>query len=272
MKFKELLDKYPWDEIVPVLIQLYPDQEKSLPGYQQVFETLRTLAPVETNMRIFIENVWDEFSDEYYASVSGKDGTLWKDETPEVVMDDERSNQEVSYGIESTDWAEWLGMMIDVETLANYADVEIIGHCLWEMTFFGYSQEAIKQRLAELGAGREESSVITLDQLSEDSKIIPSGPFKGKKIEFAPTTGVDRFWDIAEDFMRRIFGFESGDYLITDESSLFDFTGVDEMEMVDIQKKIVAEYDLDVSDIQSGNLVEIFSQIHRRDVSPSKGD
>ena len=100
--------------------------------------------------------------------------------------------------------------------------------------------------------------------MNEDSKIIPSGPFKGKKIEFAPTTGVDRFWDIAEDFMRRIFGFESGDYLITDESSLFDFTGVDDMEIADIHKQIRDVYGLDVSDIESGNLLEVFRRIHDR--------
>ena len=100
--------------------------------------------------------------------------------------------------------------------------------------------------------------------MDEDDKIIPSGPFKGKKIEFAPTTGIDMFLAIAEDFMRRIFDFEPGEYLITDESSLFDFTGLDEMEITDIHKKILAVYDLDVSEIQSGNLLEIFMRIHRR--------
>ncbi len=73
--------------------------------------------------------------------------------------------------------------------------------------------------------------------MKKDNKIIPSGPFKGKKIEFAPTTGIDMFREIAEDFMRRIFGFAPGDYLITDESSLFDFTGVNEMDLSNIQKK-----------------------------------
>ena len=73
--------------------------------------------------------------------------------------------------------------------------------------------------------------------MKKDNKIIPSGPFKGKRIELAPTTGIDMFLESAEDFMRRIFGFEPGEYLITDESSLFDFTGVDEMRLSHIQKK-----------------------------------
>jgi len=56
--------------------------------------------------------------------------------------------------------------------------------------------------------------------MNKDERIITSGPFKGKKIVFAPTTGVDMFPEIMEDFMKRILGFEPEEYLITDESSL----------------------------------------------------
>ena len=104
--------------------------------------------------------------------------------------------------------------------------------------------------------------------MNEDDNIISSGPFKGRKIEFAPTTGIDMFLEIAEDFMRRIFDFDPGKYLITDESSLFDFTGLDEMEITDIHKKIQDVYDLDVSDIPSGNLLEILMRIHRKKYGP----
>jgi len=100
--------------------------------------------------------------------------------------------------------------------------------------------------------------------MNEDERIIPSGPFKGKKIVFAPTTGVDMFLEISGDFMKRIFNLEPGEYLITDESSLLDFTGLDEMKMEDIRGRIRDVYDLDVSDIESGNLLEIFKRIHLR--------
>ena len=70
------------------------------------------------------------------------------------------------------------------------------------------------------------------------------------------------FQGIAEDFMERIFGLKPGEYLITDESSLTDFAGVDEMELTNIQKKIREVYDEDVSDIGHGNLVEIIMRIH----------
>ena len=101
--------------------------------------------------------------------------------------------------------------------------------------------------------------------MKKDNTIIRSGPFKGKRIEFAPTTDVDMFSEIAEDFMKRIFNFEPGEYLITDEPSLADFTDLGETELSDIQKKIWNVYDLDVSDIGSGNLLEIFTRIHQRE-------
>jgi hypothetical protein len=39
--------------------------------------------------------------------------------------------------------------------------------------------------------------------------------------------------------MFKIFGFDAGDYLITDESSLHDFKGVDDMEMPTCTRKFV---------------------------------
>lgn len=99
--------------------------------------------------------------------------------------------------------------------------------------------------------------------MKKDDKVIQR-PLRGKRIEFAPTTGIDMFPEVVADFMRQIFDFEPGDYLISDEASLFDFTGVDEMELRDIPQKIRAVYDLDVSEIEASNLLEVFVRIHSR--------
>ena len=118
-----------------------------------------------------------------------------------------------------------------------------------------------------------QSNVINIcsvyEKMNEDSRIISSGPLKGKKIEFALTTGIDRFFEVSEEFMKKIFDFGPGEYLISDESSLHDFTGLDEMELSDIQKKIQDVYDIDFSDIESGNLLEIFTRIHHKKCSAS---
>ena len=152
MKFKDLVDKYAWDDAQAVLLQLYPDEEKSLAGYRQVYETLRSLQPAETKLRICIETVTDDLDGTTYEDVSGKDGTTWRETAPEADWNDERGNEEASFGIEFTDWAEWLGMEIDLQTADRYPELAIIGHCLWEMTFVGYSREAVREKSEELRA------------------------------------------------------------------------------------------------------------------------
>ena len=147
MKFKELICKYDWNDIHSAFIRLYPDQEKNIEGYKQVFEELYILKPAETKMRIVIENIFDEYDKEYYTHIFGEDGTLNKESDPEHFKDDEIGNREVSYALEFTDWAEWLAMGIDHKSLLKYSEVDIIGHCLCEMTFYGFTQEDIKEEI-----------------------------------------------------------------------------------------------------------------------------
>ena len=93
MKLKELIAKYNWNDVYSNFIQLYPEQEKNIEGYKQVFEELHTMKPVETKMRIVIEDIYDEYDKEHYTHVSGKDGTLNRESDPEHFKDDEVGNQ-----------------------------------------------------------------------------------------------------------------------------------------------------------------------------------
>ena len=61
--------------------------------------------------------------------------------------------------------------------------------------------------------------------------------------------------------MNKVFGLEPGEYLISDESNLYDFSGLDEMQLPDIHKKIQEMFNIDVSEIKSRNLLEIFRRI-----------
>lgn len=162
MKFAELVYKYKWDEVCPALIHLYPNDQKNIAVFKMVFEQLQTLIHAESNMRIILEEVFDEFENGWYTCVSGKNGTLKKEENPEIFKDDKIGNQEVSYGIEFVDWEEWLGMDIDPGSISNYSETDIIAHCLWEMTFYGYTQEAIKKQSAQLKEKAERGTSLKL--------------------------------------------------------------------------------------------------------------
>lgn len=159
MKFAELVYKYKWDEISLSLMHLYPNDQKNIAGFRMAFEQLQTLTPVKTNMRIILKEVFDEFESSWYTSVSGRNGTLKKEENLEIFKDDKIGNQEVSYGIEFVDWQEWLGMDIDPESTSNYSEPDIIAHCLWEMTFYGYTQGAIKKTIDTIHRERENHGV-----------------------------------------------------------------------------------------------------------------
>ena len=98
--------------------------------------------------------------------------------------------------------------------------------------------------------------------MNEDEYIVPNGPFKGQKIELASTTGIEKFEEIAEDFMQKIFDLGVDEYLITDESSLWDFTLA--ADLSDVHRKIGQEFGLDASDLKSGELLEIFGKLHER--------
>lgn len=155
-------------------------------------------------------------------------------------------------------------------------DVELtVGH-------FGFNSTGIfleKGRYARVDRGRRTYENCEnfgfkrgrrTDEMKIPGKIIPRGPFKGKRIEFAPTEELDMFRTLADEFMEEIFCMESGSYLITDESSLRDFQGVEDLELPDIHGKIQEVYGVDVSDIVSGNLVEIFVRIHKHTYGGTK--
>ena len=105
------------------------------------------------------------------------------------------------------------------------------------------------------------SITTTSTKMSDDGPVLRTGPFKGKRVEFASTARIETFEEIAEDFMLRIFGFEPGHYLITHLSSLHDFVGVDDMKLVDILARIRNVYRLDVADLPTGHLLEIFRKL-----------
>ena len=80
----------------------------------------------------------------------------------------------------------------------------------------------------------------------------------------ASAAGIEIYADIAENVMSDIFGFEPHQNMITDESSLQDFIGVDDLDLAAIHRKIREVYAVDVSDLKSGNLLESFERLCRQ--------
>jgi len=90
------------------------------------------------------------------------------------------------------------------------------------------------------------------------------GTFKGKKVTYASTDRVEEFRKLAGDFMMEVFDFLPGDYLITDESSLRDFTELASSDTSPIWFRINEIYAIGRADVPSERLVDIFAEIQRR--------
>ena len=137
MQFKELVDKYKFSDIKELFLKLYPDHDKSIDGFEFVLEKLKKIKPQPSDMKIIIEEIKDGLiEDLIYANVSGI-----------------KPESDLRWAIEDTPWHQWLDMGIDETTFEKYNEKEILCHCVWEMTWFGFNQESIKDKSKYWGYG-----------------------------------------------------------------------------------------------------------------------
>ncbi|TAF59026.1 MAG: hypothetical protein EAZ58_14070, partial [Flavobacterium sp.] len=112
-----------------------------LDEYKTVFEKLTIIEPAEYDELEIILTKYDSdtnIESEPYVDVSGQ----------KKVPD---ANQiATSYAIEFLEWDKWLGMDLAPNTIKNFSDLEVIAHCLFEMTFIDYDEDAIQDQLKSI--------------------------------------------------------------------------------------------------------------------------
>ena len=132
--FKDIVQACSFGNVKKSLLRLYPDQKRNITGYRYVFESLRHMRyrRNKEGMKIRIEKVGR--GKNQYFDVSG--------------VCAEGGHQ--SFALEYTSWAKWLGYEVEQATLKKMPKEEIVAHCLWEMTFIGFTQKKIRRRLAAM--------------------------------------------------------------------------------------------------------------------------
>ena len=121
MILAKIIETLSHDEMHECFLKCYPAADVT--AHLKVFDELRSLQPVDDETtKIHIEVKPGE-----YAAVYGI--------TP---GDDKR------WAIQFERWENWLGMEIEESTRKRLSPVEIVAHCLWEMTFEGFEQEKIQ--------------------------------------------------------------------------------------------------------------------------------
>jgi hypothetical protein len=153
MKFQDLIKNNNWLSVKMTLLNLYPSEEMSISGYEDVYEKLFYLSPVSSDITIQIKNEIDAFDQAEYVDVSG------------YFKNPKTEDEKFSQAIEFTTWDKWLGMNIDKNSLYNFSELEIIAHCIYEMTFMGFDEKGIQEGLNDL-----KDSVDEYKNQNEDNK------------------------------------------------------------------------------------------------------
>ena len=139
MTLKEIIKVTNWTDVSRVFLQNYPDQKKWIDGYEMVYEKSKTKAPATSKMELFCGLAESTFKeDDPFHEVYGVDGTKREDGELE------------KFSLALSSWSKWLGSSISESTLNNYTKEEIISHCLFDMTFHGFSEAETKKARKKL--------------------------------------------------------------------------------------------------------------------------
>ncbi len=155
--FIALIKNNAWLNIELTLLELYPDEKKNIAGYQKMFNQLQLLSPTPTEISIVVKWETDDFDGTKYVDVSGKYNNPKTEE------------EEFSQALEFTPWNEWLAMKIATESLQDFSELEILSHCLYEMTFVGFEEEEIQEKIQNIEAEAEKYINMTEEEIKENT-------------------------------------------------------------------------------------------------------
>lgn len=157
MKLNELIKTNHWLSVESTLLKLYPDQEKMIDDYKKIYESLHVIeANNDGELEIVLSEVLSdsEFEDEFepYVDIFGRN------------KNPNSESYSINYALEFLEWDKWLGMAISKETSENFSELEIIVHCLYEMTFVDFDEQKIQEQLKSINKAAEEYKNLTEEE------------------------------------------------------------------------------------------------------------
>lgn len=158
MKLYELIRTNNWLSVETTLLKLYPDQGKNISAYKEIYVKLQEMKPLKPNMKIVAKQHFAENAeDSDYVEVYG-------------INTNSTKRKPTPMAIEFTPWRKWLGMTIAKSTLKEFNELEIISHCLFEMTFMGYDEKEIQKELSSLKKTSDELKNMTEEERKKGRK------------------------------------------------------------------------------------------------------
>lgn len=123
-----ILKDVDFEAVFERLCKWYPGEERNKSGYESVFNMLLTLTPKKSH------NLNDAFI------AADLTQYPWDDSPCLDIYGTKPKNDSVRYGMEFHSWVDWVSMFITQETLDNFSKEDIVAGCLYEMTFFGFTE------------------------------------------------------------------------------------------------------------------------------------
>jgi len=125
-------------DVVEAVARIYECEKESLPeAIANTLAELRRLAP-ETSGGGY------ELHIDLAESLRPEDEAGWD------VWFRKAGEPNESYSLSLSPWAEWLAVEVPEPLRAQMAAAEIAAHCIWDMTFHGWTQEQIAETRVEL--------------------------------------------------------------------------------------------------------------------------
>lgn len=157
MSFREILLKISFDDIMKSMIKYWPEQEKNINGYRDVYTNLLNMKGDKLS-NYFIDVEYDYF-DEWTEDGKSKTGRQTSCPVSSAVhfTDLNKKSYRKHYSIDGFDWDEIASMNISQDTLDNIPYEDIISSTLFEMTFYGFTEEKVNSFYDELKKSCEEA-------------------------------------------------------------------------------------------------------------------
>lgn len=140
-----ILKDVEFEPVFERLCKWYPGEERNKSGYESVFNTLLTLTPKKSH------NLNDTF-------IAAELEQYSLDDAPSLgIYGTKPKNDSMRYCMEFCPWVDWVSMFITQESLDNFSNEDIVAGCLYEMTFFGFTEEKISNELTKMEDGLAEA-------------------------------------------------------------------------------------------------------------------
>lgn len=138
-----LLREVKFEDVFERLCTYFSGQRESKEGYESVFNTLLKKKCKKHRLNDLFINVtlYKEDDGRKYLDVDGVDF----------------KKPDIRYGIEFCKWSDWVSMFITNETLNSLSKEDIVAGCLYEMTFFGFTESGVMEEKNKMEKGIEEA-------------------------------------------------------------------------------------------------------------------